>query len=396
MNPFIKLFLFSFCIYESFFSFTNNIFKNEGTLKADDNSESYETRIKRSIINNMQFKWTSPIPYFCRFNVNKTLIQEALAILEKETCLKFNETLDFANGFLRYANGTNRCFSSLGKVSNNDLHNVVVGRDCSDVIGVLHETLHALGVIHEMGRHDRDSYIDVKYENIKPSSQFNFVRYDLTEASSYNLKYDFGSVMHYNRYITTKNNQETMVPKGKYKSYLKTIGQKTRFGFNDAKQLNIYYCSDKCPDSKLKCKMGGYPHPNDCRFCKCPEFYTGRLCNKLLPSHKQCGSTRFLKTNEIDKRLVVSGIKTCYFQIAAPRGRKVRLNIEETDLLDSFVCHPDQGLEIKFLADKSVSGAVLCGKNSGEVIISENNVVVMKYVGLTSNSTIKIQYRDVA
>uniref|UniRef100_A0A0N5BN24 Metalloendopeptidase n=1 Tax=Strongyloides papillosus TaxID=174720 RepID=A0A0N5BN24_STREA len=374
--------------------FINNIFKNEGTLKADGNSESYETRIKRSIINNMEFKWTSPIPYFCRFNVNKTLVQEALAILEKETCLKFNETVDFTNGFLRYANGTNRCYSQLGKVSNNDLHDVVVGRDCSYVTGILHETLHALGVIHEMSRHDRDSYIDVKYENIKPSSQFNFVRYELTRASSHGLKYDFGSVMHYNRYITTKNNQETMVPKGKYKSYLKTIGQMTRFGFNDAKQINLKYCSDKCRGSKLKCKMGGYPHPNDCRFCKCPAFFTGILCLKLLPSHKQCGTTIF-KTKIVDKQLTANGIKTCYFQITAPIGRKVRLNIEKTDLLESYVCQPDQGLEIKFLADKSVSGSVLCGKNSGEIIISENHVVVMKYVGLTSNSTIKIRYRDV-
>uniref|UniRef100_A0A0N5BN20 Metalloendopeptidase n=1 Tax=Strongyloides papillosus TaxID=174720 RepID=A0A0N5BN20_STREA len=390
MISFIKLFLFSLFIYEV-------ISNNEGTIKTDSNSESYETRIKKSIINNMKFKWTSPIPYFCRFNVNKKLVQEALAILEKETCLRFNETLDFTNGVLRYFNGTNGCSSSLGKLSNNDVHSVVVGRDCSDVIGVLHETLHALGVIHEMSRHDRDSYIDVKYENINSRHKFNFNRYELTETLPYYLKYDFGSVMHYNRYLGTKNNQETMVPKAKYWSYLRTMGQRTRLGFNDAKQLNIYYCSDRCRDSKLKCKMGGYPNPSKhkCKVCKCPAFFTGKECTDLLPSNGYCGKTRFLKADKKkDKYLKVSGTNKCYYKITASNGRKVRL-IVSTDLPDSKVCHPNQGLEIKFLADKSVSGAVLCGKISGETITSESSVVYVKYEGLTSNSTIKIKYRDV-
>uniref|UniRef100_A0A0N5BN19 Metalloendopeptidase n=1 Tax=Strongyloides papillosus TaxID=174720 RepID=A0A0N5BN19_STREA len=249
-------------------------------------------------------------------------------------------------------------------------------------------------MFHEMSRHDRDDYIDVKYENIKSGSQFNFDRYELIRALPYDLKYDFGSVMHYNRYITTKNRQETMVPKDKYKSYLKTIGQSTRFGFNDAKQLNIHYCSDRCPEPKLRCKMNGYSNPNNCTVCKCPEFYTGTLCTKLKPSDEECGRGRFLKTKRTYQNLIVNGIKSCYFQITAPKGRKVRLYIEKTDLLDSYVCQPDQGLEIKFLADKSVSGAVLCGINTKMVILSENNVVTMKYVGLTSNSTVKIKYRD--
>uniref|UniRef100_A0A0N5BN18 Metalloendopeptidase n=1 Tax=Strongyloides papillosus TaxID=174720 RepID=A0A0N5BN18_STREA len=220
MNSFIKLFLFSQCILQVIanvgfkkqsFLLINNIFKIEGTFKADSNSESYETRIKKSIYTSAQFEWSSQIGYYCRYDVNKTLVQEALAILEKETCLRFHETLDFKNGGLRYVNGTNRCFSSLGKITDNFWQGIVIGRDCSYVMGVLHETLHALGVIHEMSRHDRDDYIDVKYENIKSGSQFNFDRYELIRALPYDLKYDFGSVMHYNRYITE--------PKSYFKSY---------------------------------------------------------------------------------------------------------------------------------------------------------------------------------
>uniref|UniRef100_A0A0K0EVV7 Metalloendopeptidase n=1 Tax=Strongyloides venezuelensis TaxID=75913 RepID=A0A0K0EVV7_STRVS len=388
MISFIKLFLFYLCIREI-------ISNKEGTFKTDGNLESYETRIKKSIYNDAPFEWSSQIAYFCRFDVNKTLIREALSILQKETCLKFNETIDFSKGGLRYVNASNGCFSSLGKIRDDTWQAIVIGRDCSYVMGVLHETLHALGVIHEMSRHDRDSYIDVKYENIQSAKQHNFDRYDLPITSPHGLNYDFGSIMHYSRYLGTKNEKYTMVPKGIYKSYLKTIGQTTRAGFNDLKQLNIKYCSDKCRDSKLECKMGGYPDPNKCTVCKCPEFYTEPLCTKLLPSEKKCGPKRLFDTKRTSQKLIIGGTKTCYYQITAPKGRKVRLYIEKTKLPYAFVCQPDQGLEIKFLADKSVSGAMFCGKNSKMVIISENNVVAMKYVGLTSNSTIEIKYRDV-
>uniref|UniRef100_A0A0K0G429 Metalloendopeptidase n=1 Tax=Strongyloides venezuelensis TaxID=75913 RepID=A0A0K0G429_STRVS len=155
----------------------------------------------------MKLELKNQLSIICNLNgLLQLLISEALEILQKETCLRFNYTLNFTNAVLRYVNGSNRCYSYLGKFSNDDRYNVVVGRDCSYIMGVLHETLHTIGVIHEMARHDRDSYIDVKCENIKSASQHNFDRYDLGEASPFDLKCDFGSVMYYNRYqqITKK------------------------------------------------------------------------------------------------------------------------------------------------------------------------------------------------
>uniref|UniRef100_A0A0N5BN25 Zinc metalloproteinase n=1 Tax=Strongyloides papillosus TaxID=174720 RepID=A0A0N5BN25_STREA len=387
MNFFIKLFLFSQCILEV-------IANNEGTFKANDNIESYGIRVKKSILNNMKRKWTFPIHYRIRGDVNKKTVETALEIIQRETCITFKETVNFTKGGLYYVNGSSICASYVGKVSNDKPQDIILGKICNKVTTAIHETCHALGLIHEMTRHDRDSYVNVKYANIQPRVAVNFDSFNLTMASSYGLKYDFGSVMHYDRFAASKNGQFTMEPRNEI--YLKTIGQSTRFGFNDAKQLNIHYCSDRCPEPKLKCKMNGYPNPNDCTVCKCPEFYTGTLCTKLKPSDKECGRRRFLKTRRTDQNLIVNGVKTCYIQITAPKGRKVRLYIEKTDLLYSFVCNPGHGLEVKFLNDKSVSGAMICGKNYGKIIISENNVVAMKYIGLTQNSEIKIRYSDVA
>uniref|UniRef100_A0A0N5BN22 Zinc metalloproteinase n=1 Tax=Strongyloides papillosus TaxID=174720 RepID=A0A0N5BN22_STREA len=385
MNSFIKLFLFSLFILKV-------IANTEGTLKADSNSESYETRVKKSILKNMPLRWTFPIDYHIRDDVNKNTVKTALAIIQRETCIRFRETVNFKNGGLNYVNGSSGCISYVGKVSNGKPQDIILGSTCDKVTTAIHETCHALGLIHEMTRHDRDSYIDIKYANIDPRVAYNFQPFDLTKASSYGLRYDFGSVMHYDRLAGSANGLLAMQPK--YESYLKTIGQSTRFGFNDVKQLNIHYCNNKCK-KKLNCQRGGYTNPNNCKFCKCPEFFTGTLCTKLLPSHKQCGTTK-LKTKSVDKQLTVNGIKTCYFQITAPIGRKVRLNIEITNLIDSFVCQPNKGLEVKFLADKAVSGAMFCGRNIGKILTSQNNVVVMKYVGVTPYSGIKIRYRDVA
>lgn len=38
---------------------------------------------------------------------------------------------------------------------------------------VLHELLHAVGFMHEQSRHERDDYVDVRYNNIK-AGEFRF------------------------------------------------------------------------------------------------------------------------------------------------------------------------------------------------------------------------------
>lgn len=67
---------------------------------------------------------------------------------------------------------------------------------------VAHEFGHALGFHHEQTRPDRDRYVRILNQNIKPSAKFNFKKYDWNKIDSYNVPYDYMSVMHYGQYVS--------------------------------------------------------------------------------------------------------------------------------------------------------------------------------------------------
>ena len=58
---------------------------------------------------------------------------------------------------------------------------------------IIHETLHALGVDHQHTRYDRNSHLQIHYENIDPQLLDNFAAGDTNALSSYGVKYDYYS-----------------------------------------------------------------------------------------------------------------------------------------------------------------------------------------------------------
>jgi Astacin (Peptidase family M12A)/Papain-like cysteine protease AvrRpt2 len=74
------------------------------------------------------------------------------------------------------------------------------GQQFIDLIGsanfgtVLHETLHAAGVMHEQSRPDRSTYVNIFWDRIDPDALHNF---DSLPSISTVSPYDFGSIMHY-------------------------------------------------------------------------------------------------------------------------------------------------------------------------------------------------------
>lgn len=60
--------------------------------------------------------------------------------------------------------------------------------------------------------HDRDEYVQIKWENIQEGTENNFNKYSAAQVSHFEEKYDYSSVMHYSAKAFSKNGEPTIVP----------------------------------------------------------------------------------------------------------------------------------------------------------------------------------------
>ncbi|CAF1187129.1 unnamed protein product [Adineta ricciae] len=79
---------------------------------------------------------------------------------------------------------------------------------------IQHELMHVLGFFHEQSRPDRDNYLQINLENVRPNMVHNFEKY-AWGSSVYNqgTSYDYKSVMHYETTAFSMNGKPTMVPR---------------------------------------------------------------------------------------------------------------------------------------------------------------------------------------
>ncbi|RUU12481.1 hypothetical protein EOD23_07330 [Mesorhizobium sp. USDA-HM6] len=66
-----------------------------------------------------------------------------------------------------------------------------------------HEIGHAIGLIHEHQRPDRDSYVYIVYDNVQDNQQSQFTLFG--DVVSMNTQYDYLSIMHYSNCLFAKN-----------------------------------------------------------------------------------------------------------------------------------------------------------------------------------------------
>src|SRR6202011_5271234 len=79
---------------------------------------------------------------------------------------------------------------------------------------ILHEMGHTIGLWHEQSRSDRDTYVNVMFNNIIKGSRSNFDQ-QLDNAQNLTL-YDYASVMHYIPFAFSRNGGPTIesIPAG--------------------------------------------------------------------------------------------------------------------------------------------------------------------------------------
>ena len=130
-------------------------------------------------------------------------------------------------------------------------------------VGVaVHETLHALGLNHEQLRGDRDQFIKVNWENVNPQNYDFFAIADSKQFTSCGVKYDYGSIMHYNQYIASQYpNKPSMTAKNSPATNNALMGQRRGLSARDIEIINKMYCVPGCEDKNVYCgtwALGGY------------------------------------------------------------------------------------------------------------------------------------------
>ncbi|XP_073253925.1 zinc metalloproteinase nas-14-like [Porites lutea] len=153
----------------------------------------------------------------------------------RKTCIRFRKrTTETDYAYFTFGSG---CRSWVGKIGSRQ--DISLGFGCWDRGIVAHEIGHALGYLHEQSRPDRDQYVTILKDNIKPGEEHNFFKYDNSLIDSLGTRYDYESVMHYSQDAFSRNGLPTILVKKE--GYQDIIGQREGLSLIDAEQANKLY-----------------------------------------------------------------------------------------------------------------------------------------------------------
>ncbi len=143
------------------------------------------------------------VPYTINANVTTTgdtSISRAIQHWESKTAIRFVPRTNQAD-YIEFT-GSNSNNSFIGRKGGAQTVNFVQNSSCT----LIHELGHAIGFFHEQSRADRNSFISINWNNIRPEMQFNFQTYVEQGENGLDIgTFDFESIMLYPSIITDGN-----------------------------------------------------------------------------------------------------------------------------------------------------------------------------------------------
>ncbi|CAO4370212.1 unnamed protein product [Caenorhabditis nigoni] len=340
-------------------------------------------RHRREVIAGPIYDWSSyEIPFQIwggDYNF-QSLIRRGIRMWEESTCLRFRENMQSRDAIRYVLEKGDSCFTEyIGR--NGGHQDIIIGSECAEEYVVAHETGHALGFWHTHQRPDRDRHISINWKNVMEEATASFMpfrsmlqAFGIRQVSPRRIPYDYGSLMHYHAVAhAVKVSDFTIVPKEL--KYVTTMGTE-KMAFLDAKVINDIYCPNACQGRHhLNCLAGGYPDPNNCNVCRCPEGLGGADCSRLQPS--PCGG----EIHASDQWQTLSSPQGrdvhCYWRISVPDGSRVRFRLSDGEFPCSYGCQ--SYVEIKHKLDVRLTGFRSCCYRPKEDTVSESNQIFVIY-----------------
>ena len=114
-------------------------------------------------------KWPGGIVYYTTDPTFSPQFKQTLAKtiwqLEQRTCIRFKQRISEEDYIIFTSKLGPGCLSTMqGRLGGRQ--HINIGTECSKMGEFAHEILHALGMMHEHQRPDRDNYIKILYENV--------------------------------------------------------------------------------------------------------------------------------------------------------------------------------------------------------------------------------------
>ncbi|GAA1959539.1 M12 family metallopeptidase [Agromyces allii] len=203
--------------------------------------------VLRSVgISGAQFRWPNGrVPYEIASNLpNPSRVTNAIAHWQAKTPLQIVPRNGEAD-FVRFVDGGG-CSSSVGRRGGQQ--NIVLGSGCG-VGNTIHELGHAIGLWHEQSRQDRNSFVQIHFENIESGKESNFNQ-QINDGDDLGA-YDFGSIMHYGPTAFSKNGQPTIVAIAPIPAGV-TMGQRDSLSAGDIAGVKLMYPNLAWPKTVIK------------------------------------------------------------------------------------------------------------------------------------------------
>ncbi|MCB1757764.1 MAG: M12 family metallopeptidase, partial [Gammaproteobacteria bacterium] len=138
--------------------------------------------------------------------------------------------------YLEFTSSTG-CASYVGRLGGRQ--EVWVSESCASG-SIVHELGHAIGLLHEHTRNDRDQHIVINYDNIIPGKEHN---YAIPSSNADDLgPYDYGSIMHYGASFFSKNGGDTISPIADITGI--RMGQRIALSEGDLQAVDLLYATD--------------------------------------------------------------------------------------------------------------------------------------------------------